>query len=81
MDELAGMPDNLSKLARERFHLLQPHLEQSQPLEDVTLAAGIHIEQQPVARAVSTVWLGVAGRKKRKIAANAAPFRWRSKKR
>ncbi len=41
MDPLAGLPDEARKLALERFHLLQPHLEQHQPLRTVALAAGI----------------------------------------
>ena len=41
MDPLAGLPDETRKLALERFHLLQPHLEQHQPLRTVALAAGI----------------------------------------
>src|SRR5208282_3314357 len=41
MNELTGLPDDARKLALERFHLLQPHLEQNQPLRAVALAAGI----------------------------------------
>lgn len=41
MDPLAGLSDEARKLALERFHLLQPHLEQHQPLRTVALAAGI----------------------------------------
>lgn len=41
MEELAGWPDEVRKLAMERFWLLQPHLEQNQPLRSVARAAGI----------------------------------------
>lgn len=41
MEELAGWPDEVRKLAMERFRLLQPHLEQNQPLRSVARAAGI----------------------------------------
>ena len=41
MDPLAGLSAEARKLALERFHLLQPHLEQHQPLRTVALAAGI----------------------------------------
>lgn len=41
MDELAGLPGDARKLALDRFRLLQPHLEQDQPLRAVALAAGI----------------------------------------
>lgn len=41
MDELAGLPDDARKRALDRFRLLQPHLEQDQPLRAVALAAGI----------------------------------------
>jgi hypothetical protein len=32
MDELTGLPESVRKLALDRFHLLQPHLEQNRPL-------------------------------------------------
>ena len=32
MDELAGLPEALQKLALNRFRLLQPHLELNKPL-------------------------------------------------
>ena len=41
MEELAGLPADARKLALDRFRLLQPHLEQDQPLKAVALAAGI----------------------------------------
>ena len=40
MEELAGLPEEIRKLALQRFHLLQPHLEQNRPLRAVA-AAGI----------------------------------------
>jgi putative transposase len=41
MDELAGLSEEARKLAMERFRLLQPHLEQNEPLKRVAQAAGI----------------------------------------
>jgi putative transposase len=41
MDELAGLPEEVRKLAMERFRLLQPHLEQNESLISVAKAAGI----------------------------------------
>ena len=41
MDELAGLTDDARRLALDRFRLLQPHLEQNQPLLTVARAAGI----------------------------------------
>jgi putative transposase len=41
MDELAGFPEEARKLAMERFRLLQPHLEQNEPLTSVAKAAGM----------------------------------------
>lgn len=41
MDELAGLPEEARRLAMERFRLLQPHLEQNEPLTSVAKAAGI----------------------------------------
>jgi putative transposase len=41
MDELAGLSEEARKLAMERFRLLQPHLEQNEPLKSVARAAGI----------------------------------------
>ena len=41
MDELAGLPEALRKLALDRFRFLQPHLEQSRPLRSVAGEAGI----------------------------------------
>lgn len=40
-DELAPLPEEARKLALDRFRILQPHLEQSQSLRSVALAAGI----------------------------------------
>ncbi|MBZ5624161.1 MAG: helix-turn-helix domain-containing protein [Acidobacteriia bacterium] len=41
MDELAGLPEDVRKLALDRFRLVQPHLEQNQSLQSVAQAAGI----------------------------------------
>ncbi len=41
MDELAGFSEEAWKLAMARFRLLQPHLEQNEPLKSVAQAAGI----------------------------------------
>src|ERR1019366_10777837 len=41
MDELVGLSEEARKLAMERFRLLQPHLEQNEPLKSVAQAAGI----------------------------------------
>jgi putative transposase len=41
MDELAGLSEEARKLALERFRLLQPHLENNEPLTSVAQAAGI----------------------------------------
>ncbi len=41
MDELTGLSEEQRKLAMERFRLLQPHLERSEPLTTVACNAGI----------------------------------------
>ena len=41
MDELGGLSEEARKVAMERFRLLQPHLEQNEPLTSVAQAAGI----------------------------------------
>ena len=41
MDELAGFSEQARKLAMERFRLLQPHLEDNEPLTSVARAAGM----------------------------------------
>lgn len=41
MDQLAGLPEEARKLALDRFHLLQPHLEDDRPLKVIAAAAGI----------------------------------------
>jgi len=41
MDQLAGFTEEARKLALDRFHLLQPHLEDDRPLKAVATAAGI----------------------------------------
>src|ERR1017187_8447581 len=41
MDELAGLTGEARKRALDRFHLLQPHLENDRPLKAVAAAAGI----------------------------------------
>jgi putative transposase len=41
MDELAGLPESVRKLALDRFRLLQPYLEQGRPLRLVAIEAGI----------------------------------------
>jgi putative transposase len=38
---LAGVSEEARKLALERFRLLQPHLENNEPLTSVAQAAGI----------------------------------------
>lgn len=41
MDELVGLTGEARKRALDRFHLLQPHLENDRPLKAVAAAAGI----------------------------------------
>ena len=41
MDLLAGLPEDVRKLALERFRIIQLHLEQNRPLQSVAQAAGI----------------------------------------
>jgi len=41
MEQLAGLPEDVRKLALERFRQIQPHLEEHQSLESVARAAGI----------------------------------------
>jgi putative transposase len=41
MEELSRLPESLRKLALDRFHLLQPHLEQGRPLRLLAIKAGI----------------------------------------
>jgi putative transposase len=41
MDQLAGLPEDVRKLALDRFRFLQPHLEQNQSLRSIARAAGI----------------------------------------
>lgn len=41
MTELAGLTEESRKLALDRFHQLQPHLEQNHSLRSVAQAAGI----------------------------------------
>lgn len=41
MDHLAGITEEARKRALERFRLLQPHLEDDRPLNEVAAAAGI----------------------------------------
>jgi putative transposase len=41
MDQLAGLPEDVRKLALDRFRLLQPHLEQNQSLQSIARSAGI----------------------------------------
>jgi putative transposase len=41
MDDLAGLTEEARKLALDRYHLLQPHLENDRPLKTVASAAGI----------------------------------------
>ena len=41
MDLLAGLPEDIRKLALDRFRIIQPHLEQNRPLQSVARAAGI----------------------------------------
>jgi putative transposase len=41
VDKLAGLTEETRKLAMERFRLLQPHLENNEPLPAVAQAAGI----------------------------------------
>ena len=41
MDLLAGLPEDVRKLALDRFHMIQPHLEQNRSLQSVARAAGI----------------------------------------
>ncbi len=41
MDELAGLSEEARRLAMKRFRLLQPHIENHEPLTSVVRAAGI----------------------------------------
>src|SRR6516225_10683538 len=41
MEELSRLPQSLRKLALDRFHLLQPHLEEGRPLRPLAIKAGI----------------------------------------
>ena len=41
MDQLAGLTEEARKLALDRFHLLQPHIEGERSLKLVAAAAGI----------------------------------------
>jgi putative transposase len=41
MDELTALTEDARKLAMDRFRILQPHLEKSEPLQSVARAAGI----------------------------------------
>jgi putative transposase len=41
MDHLAALPEETRKLVLDRFRLIQPHLEQAQPLSSVAQTAGI----------------------------------------
>jgi putative transposase len=41
MEELAGLSADARKVALDRFRFLRPHLEESQSLQSVALAAGI----------------------------------------
>ena len=41
MDQLAGLTEEVRKLALDRFRLIQPHLEQNQSLQSVADAAGV----------------------------------------
>src|ERR1700756_5761292 len=41
MDHLAGLSEEARRVALDRFHLLQPHLEDNRPLKAVAAAAGI----------------------------------------
>ena len=41
MDELAGLPESVRRLALDRFRLLRPHLEENRPLRQVAVDAGI----------------------------------------
>lgn len=52
MDQLAGLTEEVRKLALDRFRLLQPHLENGRPLKVVAAAAGI-----PFRTAQRWVWL------------------------
>jgi putative transposase len=41
MGELSRLPESVRKLALDRFHLLQPHLEEGRPLGPLAIEAGI----------------------------------------
>src|SRR3954465_3595781 len=41
MDQLASLPQTDRQLALQRFHVLQPHLEQGRPLLEVARDAGV----------------------------------------
>jgi len=48
MHELAGLTREARKRALDRFHLLQPHLENDRPLKAVAAAPGVCLPQQPL---------------------------------
>ena len=54
MDELAGLSESARKVVMERFRLLQPHLENNEPLTSVAQAAGI--PYRTAHRLVSEYW-------------------------
>lgn len=41
MDQLAGLPEEVRKLALDRFRQIRPHLEENRPLQSVAREAGI----------------------------------------
>jgi putative transposase len=41
VDELAGLPESLRKLALDRFRFLQLHIEEKRPLRSLAVEAGI----------------------------------------
>src|ERR1700693_2969455 len=54
MDQFAGLPEDVRKLAIDRFRQLQPHLEDDRPLKAVAAAAGIPF--RTAQRWVSLYW-------------------------
>ncbi len=55
MDELSGLPESVRKLALDRYRLLQPHLEQHQPLRPIAIEAGYRLRHSLSAAMKNTV--------------------------
>ena len=63
MDELAGLPESVRKLALDRFRLLQPHLEEDRSLRLVATRQEYRIVRPTVGDAIQAFRSGCAGAK------------------